>query len=61
MSGPLGKKVTPPAPPTPPEWKPHPTDRRFEVNIKGQLRTKVDLPPIDPIWPFIWAGSAPKP
>lgn len=57
MSGPLGKKVVPKAPPPPPEWKPHATDKRFEVNAKGQLRTRIDIP-VDISWPFILGGGA---
>jgi hypothetical protein len=45
MSGPLGEKVKPPAPPAQPQWRPHPSDKRFEVNAKGELRTKIPTPP----------------
>jgi hypothetical protein len=36
---PLGEKVTPPAPPPAPEWKPRAGSPGIEENAQGQLRT----------------------
>jgi hypothetical protein len=51
MTGPLGRKVVPPAPPPAPEWKPHPDNPQLEVNRSGQLRTRIP-PPAQQVWPF---------
>lgn len=42
--------------PEPPDWKPHESDKRFEVDAQGKLRTKIPPPPLPTYWEILAKG-----